>query len=782
MIGQTIMHYRITAELGQGGMGVVYKAHDTHLDRNVALKFLPPHLSTDSEAKNRFIHEAKAASSLDHPNICTIYDIAETEDGQLFIAMAYYEGQTLSDRLKDGPLGEREAVDIASQMANALARAHKADIVHRDIKPANIMLTESGLVKLLDFGIAKLSDATVLTQEGSTVGTMFYMSPEQVRGESVDARTDLWSLGVVLYEMLSGERPFVGDYAAATIYSILNDSEKQLDVREFSIEPELSAIVSRLLQKRRAKRFLSAEQLAETLLTLSTKNSVENDTDTFRAPSANSNTIRKHLLLGGIVLVIAGLIFAVLIVSKASKSGGSEVAKLAVLLCDDRSPIANDPYFSDGMTEDINTQLSKIQEVSVIGYSSVRQISADTDYDHKASRLGADYLVECSIRRSTETIRVTARLIDPAAGVQLWAEDFDRSLSVRDILSIQSEIAVQIANALEFHLSSEATQEQITASTSDMEAYDLYLRGRYLWNTRTEENLVRAIALFEEAISIDDTFVEAYSGLADSYSLVSFYGSNWDLADAIPKAISIATAALEIDSVSAEATASIALARSLSYNWEASVSGLRRATELDPSYATAQIWLSDVLSAMGRQQEALVYAQSALSTDPLSWVMNYNLGLFYYRAKQYQKAVDQWKRTYRLFPTQLTRLHDAYAAMADFDRAADAYFRMLKEGGTDPETIRFFEQSYADTGWGGLARARLDKLLAENGEYPTNYHGLEVVQLYAILGDGEKVIEWIEYAYEMNRSGLRVIGVEPLLVPYQEDSRFQDVLRKINLR
>ncbi|MBL7075535.1 protein kinase, partial [candidate division KSB1 bacterium] len=415
MIGKTISHYKILEKLGEGGMGVVYKAEDIKLKRTVALKFLPPELTRDEETKERFIHEAQAASALQHNNVSTIHEIDETDEGQMFICMDYYEGETLKDKIKHGPLKIEEALNIAVQVAKGLEKAHEQGIVHRDIKPANIMITNDGVVKIVDFGLAKLAGQTGLTRNDTTMGTVSYMSPEQTRGEGVDHRTDIWSLGVVLYEMITGQLPFKGEYEQAVIYSILNEDPEPVKALRTGIPMELERILNKALLKNAGERY----QLVDKML------------DDMR-------WLQKSLEIG-------------IIEQRLTKIVSPYRCRIAVLPLTNISPNPEDEYFADGMTEELISTLSKINELRVIARTSIMQYKNIAKSVAEIGReLKVGNVLEGSIRKAANKLRITVQLIDSQSQEYLWSQDYDREF--KDIFTIQSDIAHRVADALRVQL------------------------------------------------------------------------------------------------------------------------------------------------------------------------------------------------------------------------------------------------------------------------------------------------------------------------------------------
>ncbi|MBP2681084.1 MAG: serine/threonine protein kinase, partial [Candidatus Krumholzibacteriota bacterium] len=477
MIGRTISHYRVIEKLGEGGMGIVYKAEDTKLKRLVALKFLLPQAFENAEHGERFIREAQTAAVLDHPNICTIFEIDETDE-LIFIAMAYVEGVSLKDKIRTGPLGAEEALDIAAQVAQGLEAAHKHGIVHRDIKSTNIMVTPANVVKIMDFGLAKMAGNAEISKTTRSIGTAAYMSPEQGRGARVDHRTDIWSLGVVMYELLAGELPFKGEYDAAVIYSLVNEDPVSIGELRPDLPDSVRRIVERAMEKSPEDRFQTAAEMLTSL----------------RSPLkwAGAGTGgRKDLRSDKSIAVL----------SFADVSRGRELE-----------------YLCDGIAEEIIGALTKLDGIRVVARTSAFSFKGkNEDVRTIARKLNVDTVLEGSVRKADNRLRITAQLINAADGYHLWSERYDRQME--DVFAIQDEITLAIVNKLKVSLLGGEREALVKRSTEDVEAYNLYLKGRYFWNKRTETGYLKSLEYYRQAIDKDPTYAVAHAGIADSYDL-----------------------------------------------------------------------------------------------------------------------------------------------------------------------------------------------------------------------------------------------------------------------
>jgi serine/threonine protein kinase/Tfp pilus assembly protein PilF len=528
MIGETISHYRIIEKLGEGGMGVVYKALDTTLDRHVAIKFLPPHLSKDEDATRRFIHEAKAASALDHANIGTIHEVEKTDDGRTFIVMAYYEGETLRERIDRGNISVDEALDITSQVASGLARAHETEIVHRDIKPSNIIITKRGEAKIIDFGLAKLAGKTRLTKEGTTLGTVAYMSPEQAKGEEIDSRSDIFSLGAVFYELLTGEPPFKGKHEAALLYEIVHEEPELLSKLRADVQKDFQNIVDKALKKNASDRYQSAAAMVEGLTSL--KAGV---TPGISAISSKRGTLLRNVTItitSLLVLVLGYLIISRYITPKPSDAEAKRVM-IAVLMFENLGN-AEDEYFADGITEEITARLASIRGLGVIARTSVIQYkNTDKTIKQIGEELGVEYILEGTIRwqhisESQSQVRITPRLIKVSDATQLWADIYQEDIS--DIFHVQASVAKRVIEALDVTLLESELPILEAKPTENLDAYQAYLRGNY-YRSRpdySQENILLWVQMMQRAVELDPDFALAYAALSRAHSMM--YHLGWD--------------------------------------------------------------------------------------------------------------------------------------------------------------------------------------------------------------------------------------------------------------
>jgi len=743
MIGRTVSHYKIIEKLGEGGMGVVYRAEDTKLGRVVALKFLPPELTRDSDAKGRFMQEARAASALDHPNICTIYSIDETSDGRLFISMAFYEGETLKRRIARGPLAIDEAVRIAAQIGEGLSKAHAAGIVHRDIKSANVMLTSDGLAKILDFGLAKLSGRTQQTKVGTTLGTIAYMSPEQARGAAVDHRTDIWSLGVVCYEMLTGRLPFSGEYDQAVMYAILHDEFRSLTSVRPEVPGAVGGIIEKCLEKNPEDRYRSVEQFTEEI----------------RQLESAGHTISR--------------------MSAIQKP--KEPPSIAVLPFRDMSPARDQEYFCEGIAEELINALAQIEGLRVTARTSAFQFrDKNLDVRRIGKELGVESVLEGSVRKAGTRLRITAQLISIDDGYHLWSEKYDREME--DIFAIQDEISLAIVEKLKGKLIREDKSKLGKRFTVNEEAYNIYLRGRYHYNRRYEGGMYKAIGFFQQAIEKDPLYALPYTGIADCYNQLGHYGL-LDPRLAYPKAKEAVARALEIDDNLAEAHASLGWIRTFhDWDWDAAEAEFKKAIELSPNSIVAHHWYSLLLGAAGRLDESYEQGLQALALDPINLITNTVIGLGFCWRRRYAEAIDQLQKTLEMdpgFALAYLFLGYAYGGAGRWDEAAAAFKEHIALGQEAPIGIGYLGWAYAASGKKDEARALLERLddMERERFVPSFYRAM----IHMGLGDHALAFECLDRAIDERESWMVTIKTNPFFDGVRSDPRFAVLLKKAGL-
>ena len=738
MIGKTISHYRVLEKLGQGAMGAVYKALDLKLDRPVAIKFLTPGFTSDLKA--RFAGEAKAASALDHTNICTIYEFDETPDGEMFIVMAYCPGENLRARLKGGTLPLEEAISIAFQVAQGLVMAHSMGVLHRDVKPANLMLTPNG-VKIVDFGVAKLLAGKDRTDAGAILGTIPYMSPEQLNAKPVDARTDIWSWGAVAYEMLAGRQPFQGESELSTAELILKQEPLPLTHFRPDIPEDLDAIIMQSLQKRPEDRPQTAHELVQAM---------------------------RPLTLG------SGM-------AAATAESVVQTPSIAVLPFVNLSPEPDSEYFSDGLTEELIHALSQLHNLRVVSRTSAFEFKAKPQ---SVRRIGAQLkvtkVVEGSVRKLGQRLRVSAQLVSTSDGYCLWSQRFDRE--IKDVFEIQDEIANQITEALKTRLSQDAQPILLKRRTENVEAYDLYLRGRFQWNKRSGEGLQRSLEYFELALAQDPGYAPAYSGIADYHIAVA----SWGLAtptDAWPKAKEAAERALAIDDTLAEAHASMGTIHMwYEWNWSAAEQDFRRAIDLNPGHPNAHVQYNLLFLQTGRFGEAEREIRTALATDPLSIRINsYLAGLFHYRG-EYDRSLEQCGRALELDPKDI-ELHIVLALNYEQKGMYKDAIRELEQArelsDNNPLILGPLGSCYAAAGDHARARSSLAEL--DRASQVTYVAPITWVMIYLGLREFDRAFEWLEKAAQVRDVLICYLGVGPIYECIRSDPRYTDLVRRIGL-
>jgi eukaryotic-like serine/threonine-protein kinase len=821
----TLSHYRIVRKIGAGGMGEVYLAEDTELGRQVALKVLLAEVANDEERVRRFVQEAKAASALNHPNILTVYEIGSFESSR-FIATELIKGETLREKLQRERLTLRETLDAAVQIASALNAAHSAGIIHRDVKPENVMLRDDGLVKVLDFGLAKLTEkktealdtegetrAQVKTSPGTVMGTASYMSPEQARGKETDARSDVWSLGVVLYEMLTGETPFAGETANDTIAAILTREPAPLDE---GTPPELQRIIRKALQKKADERYQTskdflldlknlkrelefAEELERSQMPHSTRASnagtnQPGESATAHLPAAVSTKhslpqatssaeyivgeVKKHklgVLLGSLIvlsLLGVGIWFFFL------RSSNAPIDSIAVLPLQNRSADADSEYLADGLAESLIYRLSQLPNLKVSPASSVfRYKGKETDAIKIGSELDVRAVMSGRIAQRGDSLTISVELIDVRTGKLIWGEQYERKLS--ELLATQREIAAAITQKLQLKLS--GGERGLTKKYTDSnEAYQLYLKGRFHLAKRTKVDILRGIELFREAIKLDPNFALAYVGVADSFSVMPGY-PYMSPAEAMPQAKAAVATALELDPDLPEAHAIAGnIASTYDWNWAEAERSHKRALELDPNLALAHYrYGTTYLTPLGRHDEAIVELKRTMELEPLSLTQGANYAGVLMYARQFDAALEQAGKTYELDMNHLT--------------AQIWLCHVLNAKGMYAESLLISEKSmqgdfpisgpagyaYAKSGQRQRAEAVITRLKeVEKTGYVANYW---IAIIYAALGDKDAAFAELEKAYQRRDWFLHKLKVDPFMDSLRDDPRYKDLLRRMNL-
>ena len=706
MIDETISHYKIIEKLGEGGMGEVYRAEDTKLKRVVAIKVLPAGLVRDEEARRRFLREAQAASALQHENICAIHEIGETPDGRMFICMDCYDGATLKERIAAGPLPVGEATDIAAQIAAGLSEAHAAKMVHRDIKPGNVIITRRGVAKILDFGLAKPAGSETLTKLGSTMGTAAYMSPEQARGDEVDHRTDIWSLGAVLYEMIAGRPPFKGEYESAVLYSIAHESAEPITSIRSGVPLELERIIDKCLAKDPAERYQTAADFSADLLRL--KREISEGAGKPSAGAAPSRRASRGRRIATIAAGAGAVLLALLAIfnvggvrdrfaaeRRASEPGRIESLAILPFVNVDRDPDTD--YLSDEIPASITANLSRLSGLRVVPRSSAfRYRGSEGDLAAVGRKLDVRAVLTGQVRSRGEDLNIRAELVDVANDRQLWGENY--SLKLSDILTIEENIVGRITDALQLRLTETDRDRLSKSQTDNADAHRLYLKGRYFWNKRSEEGIKNAISYFQQAIEKDPAYALAYTGLADSYSILAAFGIAAPR-DVFPKAKAAVSRALEIDSTLAEAHVSLALIlQHYEWDWLGAEKEYKRAIELDPTYATALHWYGLLLLTMRRDAEAIATSESAVRLDPLSLPIAASLGNVYSTLRQYEKAEAQCMKVIEMdssFAMARSVLAVVYIQMGLYDKGIEELRAIAKLPTSTPEDIAYLGYGYA---------------------------------------------------------------------------------------
>jgi serine/threonine-protein kinase len=799
MIGQSISHYKILEKLGEGGMGVVYKAHDLKLDRTVALKFLPHHLTANEAEQARFLQEARAASALNHANICGIHSIGEqkdpaTSEEQRFIDMEFVDGSTLRKKFESAPLRVSEAVGYAIQIGEALHEAHTKGIVHRDIKADNVMVNSKNQIKVMDFGLAKLKGSLKLTRTSSTVGTLAYMAPEQIQGGEVDARSDIFSFGVLLFEMLTGHFPFRGEHEAAILYSIVNEDPESVLKSRPECSAELDRIINRALEKDPADRFQHADDMVSELRRVqkqSAKVSRSSLTNIpISAPSpAKTNQETPAMRSQGLsfprygYLVVA--ILALIAVATAYYFFFLNQAKpfdsLAVLPFVNVSADPNTEYLSDGITESIINSLTQIPGLRVIPRSTVFRFKGkDIDPQEVGAKLKVRAVLTGRIVQRGDDLNVQLDLIDIDRQSQIYGNQYHHKAV--DIISMQEEIVGDVLKPLGVTLSGEERKTVNKRYTENVEAYKFYLQGRFYWNKRKASEILKAIGFFNQAIALDPTYALAYVGLADCYAILEQY-AGLPGKETYPKAISAATRALELDNTLAEAHTTVAFASYAMWNWDKAEQEFKTAFSLNPNYPTAYHWYSILLHSLGRHEEASKAIKRAQELDPLSPVIGLNVAIAYAFEGNYEKAIQGMDAVLAIdstFSLAYSRKTVPYLKIGKKQESYIAASKGVEVSGRSAEAVSFLGYCSALIGKRDEA-LKIVKELEQRYAVQTS-SGYSIARVYAGLGDPDGIFKWLHLDLENHSGSLIWLTQDSEWDPYKSDPRFLDLLDKIGLK
>ena len=794
MILQTISHYKITEKLGGGGMGIVYKAEDTRLGRNVALKFLPEKYADNKQALERFQREARAASALNHPHICVIYDIGDHE-GQPFIVMEYLEGQTLRQRIQGRSMQTDELTDLGIQIADALDAAHSKGIVHRDIKPGNIFITQRGDAKVLDFGLAKLTQEQtevdskmptaqvseeLLTSPGTALGTVAYMSPEQARGEDLDARTDLFSLGVVLYEMATGSLPFQGSTTAVLFDEILNKAPTAPVRLNPDLPEKLEDIINKTLEKDSEIRCQSAKELLTDLKRLKRDTSGESISAAVPAATTSKGSYFWPVIVGGPGLIV---VLLALFWPFGAAPPAEAIDSIAILPFENRSGDPELEYMSDGIAEGIINRLSQLSSLDkVISSASLRGYKGtEVNPQTVTQEVDVRAVVIGSMVQLGENIRINVELIDGENNSTLWGESYTRPRSA--VYELEETLSKEIADALGIQLTGEEEERLTQRYTENSEAHEAYLKGEFEYGKATAESDLKAIQYFEEAIEKDPNYAPAYVTMAASYFLLGSVHRAMPPGEAMPKAEELAKKALEIDNLLGPAHAMLGTIRFASYwDWEEAEREFKLALELDPGASRTHVPYGFLMSNMGRHDEAVALGKRAIQLNPVDLSTRISTAVLLQHARRYDEAIEQCQFVLDLNPNLRNAYHslsEMYELKGLYEEAIAAYQKFLTLEGASEEEVAGLADAYQTSGKEGYWRWMLDywNERAKQEYVPRTDFAI----IYAHLGDKDQAMRWLEEGYKEREIVMATLSADPAFDPLREDPRFHDLLRRMNL-
>jgi eukaryotic-like serine/threonine-protein kinase len=790
MVGKTIAQYRILEKVGEGGMGVVYKAQDLTLNRIAALKFLPHHLTTNEAEQDRFLQEAQAASALNHPNVCIIYGLAK-EDDQLFIAMEYVDGTTLQRKIAGGGLLLKDALGYALQIGEALQEAHSKGIVHRDVKAENIMVTAKNQIKVMDFGLAKLKGSMKLTRSSSTVGTAAYMAPEQIQGGEVDARSDIFSFGIVLFEMLTGHMPFRGEHDAAMMYSILNEQPQSLRQYRDDCPPDLDRIVLRALEKDPEDRYQHIDDMVSELRHLQKQTTrlvrPPGEQERMNIPAAVTQAAapvmaekpRSPLRRLGVILVAgAAVLIVVIAVVLLIRKPSETITSMAVLPFVNVSGDANVEYLSDGFTEGLINSLSKLPGIKMMSSRSVFKFKGkDIDPQMAAQELHVGAVLTGRILQRGDGLSISAELINALDNSHIWGNQYDRKAS--DLIAVQAAISREISDQLKVAMTGDQQKRFTALPTKNVEAYQLFLKGRFSLNKRSEEGFDKAIGYFQSAVAMDPSFALAYAGIAETYVLKGSYFLI-PIEKAIDSVRATARKALELDETIGEAHTALASVGEWTWDWPSAEKEYKRSIELSPNFATGHQWYGEFLNAMSRGEEGLEEIRKAQELDPLSPVVYVSQGIGLVYLRRYDEAIRQIRKSLEIepnFPRAFSLLAPAHLFKGAQSEAIQAAERAVVLSDSSSEYLGLLGLTYGTAGRRSEAEKilqRVQQLSKRQFVSPAVY-----VNIYIGLGDKNQAFHWLDRAVETHDPIVEFLKVDPTFDPLRGEQRFKDLITKM---
>jgi serine/threonine protein kinase/tetratricopeptide (TPR) repeat protein len=781
--------FEVIEVLGKGGMGMVYRVFDKKVDEEVALKLIKPEIAAEPEVIDRFRSELKMSRKISHRNVSRMYDLGDDE-GTYYITMEYVLGEDLRSFIhRAKQLSTGTAISIARQVGEGLEEAHRLGVVHRDLKPSNIMIDKDGNAKIMDFGIARSLAEKGITGAGVMIGTPEYMSPEQVEGKDIDQRSDIYSLGVILYEMVTGRRPFEGETPVSVAHKQKYEAPEDPRKLNAQVPDDLSGVILRCLEKDKEKRYQKTTEIVSDLdkiekgLSTAERSAPERKPLTSREITVKFN-LKKAFFPGLVIVALviaAGIILWRVLPKKEAVSAKSGPTSIAVLPFVDDSPEKGHEYLCEGIPNTLINALNTIQDLRVPARTSAFSfVGKGLDIQGIGQKLNVENVLEGSIQIVGNNLRVTASLIKVKDGYQLWNATYDRKLE--DVFAIQDDIAQSIVKALKMKLLGEQEERLVTRSTENMEAYKLYLEGLYYWNKRTGKDLNKAIELFNQAVDKDPNYALAYVGLADSYSLLTLY-ADARAKDVYPRAKAAATKALEINETLAEAHNSLAyIYERYDWNFKAAEAEFKRALELNPNYATGHFWYGELLTFFGRFEEAIREYKRALELDPVSLIINANLGWTYIMAQQFDQALAHLHKTLELDPNfAMTRLMLGLANLdkKNYREAIDEMKKARELSGDALFAIESLGEAYAAAGKIEEAKGIVEELKVRSQKrYVSPYR---MASLYAALGDLDKAFELANTAYEERDENLIIIKIHPGWIPFRSDPRYQALVKKVGL-